>query len=160
MPICTKCGGLVSLHEEKCPGCGEHNTDYQPLAEDIQRALDEATSNYQQKKYVLAAQAYQEVIALDPEIFSAYFFLADSLQNLGKTGDAKQAMQAAAALRPGSAPVYYNLGYMNECLGDFTGARAAYEQALKLAENDVNVQNNKDFIKRIKKQLKAVKKHG
>jgi tetratricopeptide (TPR) repeat protein len=158
MPTCYIYGGVISQHEKSSSFCSSIKDEYQPLAEHVQQAMDEAPHTYRSGKYVLAAQACQEVIELDPEIFIASFFLLDSLISLGKAHEAKQAMQTAAAMHPGSAPVFYNLGYLNECLSDFTGARAAYEQALKPARSDANVHNNKDFIKGNKKQMKAVKK--
>lgn len=56
----------------------------------------------------------------------------------GKTAEAKEELQEAIAAEPDNADLYFNLGFLNEELGDKNAAVEAYKKALEVDPNHAN----------------------
>jgi Flp pilus assembly protein TadD len=78
----------------------------------------------------------------------------------GLWSEARFRFERAVDFDPESAPALNNLGVALEQQGDFKGARAAYEKALKLKPGDVYIQQNYDLFREAddKRTRKAKKK--
>jgi Flp pilus assembly protein TadD len=78
----------------------------------------------------------------------------------GLWSEARFRFERAVALDPDSAQALNNLGVALEQQGDFKGAHAAYEKALKLKPNDTYIQQNYDLFREAddKRNRKAKKK--
>ena len=78
----------------------------------------------------------------------------------GLWSEARFRFERAVALDPDSAQALNNLAVALEQQGDFKGARAAYEKAMKLKPNDLYIQQNYDLFREAddKRNRKARKK--
>jgi Flp pilus assembly protein TadD len=65
----------------------------------------------------------------------------------GLWSEARFRFERAVTLDPDSAPALNNLAVALEQQGDFKGARASYEKALKLKPGDVYIQQNYDLFR-------------
>jgi Flp pilus assembly protein TadD len=115
---------------------------------------------YQHEHHAVAIDHFNRAIALDPDIFSAYFYLAASLTVLGRRKEAIRAMQNAQALRPGNSAIYVNLGLLCKQEGDKAEARQYLEKALKMVDTDVSINNREQLKQHIKKELSGLKRWG
>lgn len=61
--------------------------------------------------------------------------------------EARFRFEKAAALNPGSASAFNNLGVSLEQQGDFEQARAAYSRALELDPKNLSIQQNFDLFR-------------
>jgi Flp pilus assembly protein TadD len=80
----------------------------------------------------------------------------------GLWSEARFRFEKAVELDPESASALNNLGVALEQQGDFKGAHAAYEKALKLKPSDVYIQQNYDLFREAddKRNRKAKKKQA
>jgi Flp pilus assembly protein TadD len=78
----------------------------------------------------------------------------------GLWAEARFRFERAVTLDPDSAQALNNLGVALEQQGDFKGARAAYEKAMKLKPSDLYIQQNYDLFREAddKRNRKARKK--
>jgi tetratricopeptide (TPR) repeat protein len=157
---CTKCGANVSFYDQTCSYYGVVNPEYLPPADEANALLEKAMDVFQQEHYAAAIDLYNQVIVLDPDIFSAYFPLAFCLISLGRNRDAIQVMHRALALRPGNTAVHVNLGIMYKKEGKKGEARNYLEKALRLVDSDGSVDNRADLKQYIKKELSGLKRWG
>lgn len=158
MAKCSGCGATVSPHEQNCPYCGIPNADYRPPADEVNELLEQAMQAYQQERYARSIDYYNQAIAIDPEIFSAYFFLASGLTILGRREEAIAAMKKAQAIRPGNFAVCYNLGLLHKQIGLGAEARAYLEETLKILNADPSIPNRAQLKKNVEKELAAYKR--
>ena len=136
MNQCSHCGAYISPRDEICSYCGTPNPHYQPPSAAINALLQQDLDAFRQENYALAAESYQRAVEQDPDIFDSYFYLAASMNALGREREAIEAMRKARQIRPGSAAVAYNLGVMYKAMGQARAAREHLENALQLAETD------------------------
>jgi Flp pilus assembly protein TadD len=61
--------------------------------------------------------------------------------------EARFRFERAAQAEPGNAAALNNLAVSLEQMGDFAGARRAYEKALELKPDDVYIQQNYDLFR-------------
>jgi len=101
------------------------------LAQSPQEVSQEAIEAYRAGNYAAAAEAWQQLIELEPGNPNAHNNLGATLYYLGDLEGAVAAYQAAIALSP-DATTYNNLGVVLAEQEDFEAAIAAYEQALEL----------------------------
>ncbi|NOZ70618.1 MAG: tetratricopeptide repeat protein [Chloroflexi bacterium] len=153
MAKCSSCGATISKSDQFCPYCGAQNPGYQPSVDDVNALLEKGAEAFQQKQYVLAIDCYRQVIALDPNVFSAYFYLATCLADLGREGEAIEVMKRAQKLRPGNTAVYYNLALLSKRAGQKQEAQGYLQQALKVLGSDVSLQNRKQMKQNINNLL-------
>ncbi len=158
MAKCSGCGANVPSHDETCSYCGSHNPHYVPPDNNVNQLLEEAMKAYEGERYAAAIDFYNQAIALDPEVFSAYFYLAAALTIIGRHAEAIKAMEKAQALRPGNTAVHYNLGMLYKKIGRQAEARMYLEKALELVKRDPAVQSQKQLRKDIEKELAEFKR--
>jgi tetratricopeptide (TPR) repeat protein len=158
MPKCSSCGANVSSRDQACSYCGTENLNYQPPADEVNALLEKAMEAYQHEHYASASDCYKQVIGLDPEAFSAYFYLAASQTILKRPEEAVKAMQKAQMLRPGSVATYFNLGVLYKQLGRKAEARKQLETGLKIIDTDCAIMNCDQFKRNLEKELADLKR--
>ena len=158
MTKCTQCGANVSRRDQECSYCGTPNQDYQPPEDDVNSLLENGLRAFQQEQYALAITRYRQAIELDPDVFAAYFYLAASLDALGREQEAIEAMKQARRIRPGSAVTYYNLGLLYRRMGQKGKARSYFEEALKRVSDDAALENPEQMKRNIERELGKVKR--
>lgn len=157
---CSSCGASVSYHDQTCSYCGTTNPNYHAPVDEVNMLLEKAMDAYQHERYAVAIDHYNRAIALDPDVFNAYFYLAACLTVLGRRKEAIRAMQRAQIIRPGNSPIYVNLGLLYKQEGDKVEARRYLEKALKMVESDSSVNNREQLKQHIKKELSGLKRWG
>lgn len=155
---CSSCGANVSSRDDICSYCGSDNPNYSPPDNEVNILLEKAMDAYQQEHYAVAIDCYNQAIALDPEVFSTYFYLAAALTIIGRHEEAIKAMEKAQALRPGNTAVHYNLGVLSKKIGRKAEARTYLEKALELVKRDSAVQDQSQLRKSIEKELAEFKR--
>lgn len=154
MYTCSHCGANLSPYDQTCSYCGAANPDYREPAPSLNALLAEAVQAFRREDYANAIAACEKIIAQDRQLFDAYFYLAASFQALGLTEKAIAAMEQARDIRPGNAPIYYNLAILFRKAGrDDAAVRRCLEEALARAEN-----MSPDFRRRVETELKRLQK--
>jgi tetratricopeptide (TPR) repeat protein len=90
---------------------------------------------YYHARYPEAASMFSQVIALAPDSIRGYYDLGATYNAQGRYTDAISMLQRSIAIRP-TAAVYGNLGNSYFYLQRYGEAAGAYEEALKLSQND------------------------
>jgi eukaryotic-like serine/threonine-protein kinase len=90
---------------------------------------------YHQARYAEAAAMFSQVIALAPDSIRGYYDLGAMYSYQGRYSDAVGMFQRSIAIRP-TAAAYSNLGSVYFYLRQYEQATSAYEEALKLSQND------------------------
>jgi tetratricopeptide (TPR) repeat protein len=155
MKICPHCSAALTPRDETCSYCGQPNANYAPPELELQTLLAGARGAHSQKRYAEAEHLLRHIISRDPEIFDAYFLLADCCLSQNNLADAISSMRQAQTLRPGNCALHYNLGILMQRQGDAAAARANFEQALRLADTDPLVANRQQMREFIQKSLKT-----
>jgi len=159
MQKCASCGGNISRHDQACSYCGTPNPEYCPPDREVNLLLEKAMEAFQNEHYAEAVDYYLQVIEIDPDVFEAYFYLAAGYTKLKRNEEAIKVMEKARMIRPGSAPVYYNLGILCKQVGRKAEARAYLEEALALVKTDAAVDDaRREFKKTIEKALSEYKR--
>ena len=157
MARCASCGANVSSRDRVCSYCGAENLKYQPPADQVNVLLEKGMKAYREEQYALAIDYYRQVIEMDPHVFTAYFYLAEGLNLLGRPEEAITAMKKAREIRPGNTAVCYNLGVLFKHIGQKAKARECLEEALTLVETDVSLQNRERMKQAIQIELSQLK---
>jgi tetratricopeptide (TPR) repeat protein len=84
----------------------------------------------QEGREVEAAQAFEQVLELEPDQPDAHYDLALLLLRHGQAAEALPHLEAATSGRPDFAAAWQELGEVHEVLGDHVAAISAYERAL------------------------------
>ncbi len=113
---------------------------------------------YREEQYAQAIDCYRRAIAIDPNLFEAYFYLADSWNMLGRQEEAIKAMETARAIRPGSTSACYNLGVLYKRIGRKAEAQAYLEKALAMVESDVSLSNRERMKQAIQEELSGLRR--
>lgn len=153
MIVCTSCGANVARTDETCSYCGSPNPRYEPITADLDALLDGAMGALQAGNYASAVKLYRKIIADDPEIFMAYFYLGYCLNQLGQHGEGIDAMKQAIQLRPGNAALHYNVGVMEQARQRDNEARRYLQRALELADTNPSIEDRHDFRARVQQAL-------
>lgn len=86
----------------------------------------------ERKQWAEAADAYEAALALAPDTVEAQRGLGAALLAEGRAEAALSPLEKAHAARPGDPRIAEELGFANDQLGRYDGARAAYESGLKI----------------------------
>ena len=113
-------------------------------AETAHEAL--AWAAVEERRFDEAEQHCQACCSLSPERFENWVNLAVCRQQAGRTGDAIEAYQRAAALRPNAPVPYLQLGYLYHTLGDIDRAAEHYQTSLRLAPDSLEATLNLAMI--------------
>ena len=89
-----------------------------------------------------AAEAYRQILRIDPRLAEAHNNLGNVLNDQGQLDDALVHYQTAATLKPTLLPAHNNLGNILKRQRKLTQAVAAFERALALDNNLAEVHNN------------------
>jgi tetratricopeptide (TPR) repeat protein len=116
-----------------------------PLTKDDLRGLEErleAATAYnegldlaRQGNYAEAVEQFQRALERDPRFDEATFNLAVTYQKLGLHEKAAAALRELTRRERGEAPYHFALGASLYHLGDFNGAKSAFERALAVDPN-------------------------
>ncbi|AKT38112.1 zinc ribbon domain-containing protein [Chondromyces crocatus] len=158
MVTCTFCGAPVSPRDPSCSYCGRSNQRHQPSTHHVQALLSGARTLHQAANHIAAIVLFRQVIAEDPELFDAYFFLADSLTSLHDFSAAIQAMERAQSIRPGHFAVQYNLGALHKRQGNAPLARHHFERSLEIAKSAAG--DHESFRAMVEQELASLPPKG
>ena len=150
---CPNCGAPISKRERRCSFCGWENDRYEPAGPHVLALLARGKQAHSEHRWSDAVEALSEAVEEDPEVFDAYFYLADAWAQLGLLDRAAEAMERAAKIRPGNAGVAYNLAAIYASQGDTKRARKLFERARELAATDPQLDDRDGFLDRVAAQL-------
>jgi tetratricopeptide (TPR) repeat protein len=97
---------------------------------EVAAQLELADSLYSQADLQGAANAYREVIALDPNLLEGHLSLAWVLYELGDFEGAVASFEEASNVAPASPDPSLGLGYARLAQGDLEGAESAFQTTL------------------------------
>lgn len=155
---CPSCGANVSKYDKTCSYCGAENSEYRSPDREATIKMGEGMEAFKNGQYATAIRYFLDVIDLAPEVFDAHLYLSASHSALNRPEEALKAMEQAQRLRPGSAPLYYNLAILCKQVGQKEDAKKYLEQALVTARTDTVLPDQKEFENRVKKELAQYKK--
>jgi DNA-binding helix-hairpin-helix protein with protein kinase domain/Flp pilus assembly protein TadD len=107
------------------------------------------------RDYQEAIDAYQQAIALNPDLAEAHHELAFAFFKLGKFKESIASSQRAIKLKPGDADTYRNLGLAYSALRQWKEAIAAFGQAIKIAPDDATTHYQLGLAYRNSEQVDA-----
>lgn len=155
---CPSCGANVSEYDKACSYCGSSNPDYRSPDQEILITMGEGVEAFRNEQYAAAIRSFIRVVDLAPEYFDAYFYLSACFSALDRPQEAIRYMEQAQALRPGCAPIYYNLGVLCQRVGRQDEAKQYLERALVIAQTDPGLADRKEFEKQVRKELAKFKR--
>jgi len=155
---CSSCGANVSDYDKVCSYCGSENPDYRSPDKEITVLMSRGVESFYNEHYAAAIENFLEVIDRAPQMFDAYFYLSACFSALNRPGEALKAMEQAQQIRPGSAPLYFNLATLSKQVGREEDARKYLEQALVTAKTDTMLTDKKAFESNVKKELAKYKR--
>ncbi len=155
---CPGCGANVSDYDKACSYCGSINTDYRSPDKETTIKMGDGMEAFKNGQYASAIRCFLDVIDLTPEVFDAHLYLSACQSALNRPQEALKAMEQAQKLRPGSAPLYYNLAILCKQTGRKEDAKKYLDQALLIAKTDTVLPDPKDFEKLVKKELNQTKR--
>lgn len=109
----------------------------------------------QTQQYVLAAQAYEKALQLNPKAAELWFNYAIVQTQLDALPAAEQAYRKAIALNPQFFEAHGNLGTVLQKQGRLDEAMASYQQGLRIQPQDARGHFNLGTVLRDKGQLSA-----
>lgn len=110
--------------------------DRLPATADEREVLAAAAALERVKQEDAAADAYGAILSRWPRSFAAQLGLGNALHAAARHEEAEQAFRAAIRLRSDDPVPWNNLAYVLAALGRPTEARAAAEEAVRLAPGD------------------------
>jgi tetratricopeptide (TPR) repeat protein len=109
---------------------GEANMD-DPV--EISRRADQFFAN---RQYQQAANAYERLLALDPQNAEIYNNLGLTLHYLGRSDEALRRLNDGIAVNPENQRIWLTLGFVNSQLGNVEQARKALTTATETGSNE------------------------
>ena len=110
-----------------------------PKAKRIENYLKDGIEKNIQGDYNKAIEDFTNIIDLDPDNYSAYYYRANAKFNLKKK-DATGALMdynKAIELKPDYADAFYNRGFCRQYMDDRDGACHDWDKAAALGKHDV-----------------------
>ena len=115
------------------------------LGQEIESGIRKGNELYREKKYDKAEAAYNEVIARDPNNFTARFNKANALYRANKVDQAAQSLNDLIAKddqQTLAAKTYYNKGVMLSNQKKLEESIEAYKESLRQDPTDKEVREN------------------
>lgn len=84
------------------------------------------------KRHALAEATYRRALALNENDDVARGFIANLLALRGANEEALRELQLLASVRPKQASIPFNMGFIQESLGQFSEAESSFRKALEL----------------------------
>lgn len=154
---CTRCGKTIALYDEFCSCCGSRNPAYRFPDRETVIFLGQGQDAYRAGKYEAAIQSLSDALDLAPEVVDAHLTLAAAYSATGRYNHALTVTQKAHNLRPCSAAIVYNLGWLCQHTGRKAEAKKHYEQALALAQKDTAIADKQYFLQTVRSALETIK---
>ncbi len=101
-----------------------------------------AAAHQELGNFAQAADAYRQVVALDPGHVEAYFYLGNTCLALGDGPGAVAAFRETVRLRPNYRQAHVNLGALLELQHDYAAAEKSFREALRLDPHDAELHYN------------------
>ena len=95
-----------------------------------------ANTYYADKKYDLAAQQYERLLAFNPGSADVHNNLGITLYYLGRSTDALQILDEGITVEPTNQRIWLTLGFVNKGLGNVDEARTALTKAIKMGPDN------------------------
>lgn len=95
-----------------------------------------ANTYYADKKYDLAAQQYERLLAFNPGSADVHNNLGITLYYLGRSSDALQILDEGITVEPANQRIWLTLGFVNMGLGNVDEARTALTKAIKMGPDN------------------------
>lgn len=153
MNACRHCGAPVSRLDAACSFCSAPNTQRETLAAEVEALIARGQQALNEGRSADAIEALGRAVTLEPEAFDAYFYMTAAWHQLGNTQRALECMERARALRPGSAPIYYNTGMLLARTGERYRGRWNLWEALRLLMFDRTLSSKKGMLDSIYNEL-------
>lgn len=94
--------------------------------------LAQAEEAQKRGDWAAAAEHYRRIVDMKPDNWGAWARLANCYDQLNRPADAAFAYRGLTIARPGQWQAYYNVGRCLVETGDLAGAKAAFEETLRL----------------------------
>ena len=153
MNACSHCGAPVSRLDAACSFCAAPNPQRETLAAEVQALIARGQQALNEGRPADAIEALARAVTLEPEAFDAYFYMTAAWHQLGNTQRALDCMERARALRPGSAPIYYNTGMLLARSGERFRGRWNLWEALRLLMFDRTLSSKRSMLDSIYSEL-------
>jgi tetratricopeptide (TPR) repeat protein len=153
MRACSHCGAPVSRLDAACSFCGAPNAQRETLTAEVEALIARGQQALNEGRPADAIEALARAVALEPEAFDAYFYMTAAWHQLGNTQRALDCMERARALRPGSAPIYYNTGMLLARSGERYRGRWNLWEALRLLMFERTLSSKKNMLDSIYEEL-------
>ncbi|HEX6273846.1 MAG TPA: SseB family protein [Polyangiaceae bacterium] len=153
MQTCTKCGAPLSRLDAQCSFCNAPNPRRASIAPEVEGLVARGQEAYQRGRPGEAVELLARAVTLEPEAFDAYFTLAAAWNDLGNLERGVESMERARTIRPGNAPIHYNLGTFFRRLGRRARARACLCEAARLLSYDLVGPHKQQFLDTIRGEL-------
>ena len=101
-----------------------------------------AMEHYRANHLVDAQEAYQQVLALQPDHPEALYSLGILAQQMGQFQEAEQFLSASVQVQPDSVKAWFSLGNLRQAQGQLSAAESAYQQAITLRPDAATIYNN------------------
>lgn len=106
-----------------------------------------ANSLFQDEAFEASLEAAQRAIAIDSHDYRSWWFLASSLEKLGKRVEAIEAREMTVRLSPFNVANLLELGKNQLINGDLSGARKSLQQIAKVDEKSAEFQELMNLIR-------------
>jgi hypothetical protein len=153
MQACTNCGAPLSRLDAACSFCRAPNAQRAAIAPEVEGLVARGQQAYQTGRPGDAVELLARAVALEPEAFDAYFTLAAAWNELGNFERGIESMERARAIRPGNAPICYNIGMLRRRLGQRARARTELYEAVRLLSYDLVDASKQGFLDTIHGEL-------
>jgi len=153
---CTYCRGPLCKYDRECSSCGAPNPAVALLAHEIETLVARGQQALQQARPADAIESLSRAVAMEPEVFDAYFYMAAAWNQLGNSQRALDAMMRARAIRPGNAALHYNIGMLTGRLGERPRARWHLLEAVRLLAHGSSLADKQQFFVTIVAELERL----
>lgn len=136
--------------------CGAPNPEPGTVGAEVEGLIARGQQALNQGRPADAVEFLGRAVALEPDLFAAYFPLASAWHQLGNLERAIDCMMRARGIRPGSAAVYYNIGTMTARQGQRLVARTHLWEALRRGTSDPTLEERQAFLDRTYGELEQL----
>jgi hypothetical protein len=136
-----------------CSFCSAPNPQREALSVEVEALIARGQQALNEGRSADAVEALARAVALEPEAFDAYFYMTAAWHQLGNLQRALDCMERARAVRPGSAPIYYNTGMLLARQGDRYRARWNFWESIRLLMHERVISSKKGMLETLYGEL-------
>ncbi len=129
---CPRCGALGDSFQKYCLECGSLLASSFVSAVSSSDAVDRGIALYQQRSYVKALSAFQEILKMDPESAEAHYYSGLCFFNLERYSEARSSFFKTLKMEPDHGHAWESLGDTEQKLSHDLDALDAYKKAAPL----------------------------